>query len=396
MTLMNLKTMNTWMNDSLMMKLSTTVLTLALTTALTACAQTIAFTTLEQQKIAIETPGLFDRSDAYTVDFATYGDKDFCFPLPVGRVEANNDNTLQISTKKGDAVKAMFDGVVRMSWEHPQFGHIVVLRHTNGLETVYGRNRENRVKVGQKVKAGQTVAIVGGTDDRTYCEFAIMINGGRINPEILIALKAHRLLKQKVLFEKKGFNVNVSVVEHDPWVDQELKAEEAKAIVEKDPFGGGTHFTLNLASIPEGEWCYPLPGAKVISPYKNHRGSHRHSGVDLKTKPHDNILAAFDGVVTMSQPYSGYGNCIIVRHANGLETLYSHNSKNKVKVGDHVKAGQVIALTGRTGRATTEHLHFEVRVAGKHYDPAVIFDHATKKLKRNIITFAKNGGVKVK
>ncbi|MBP3843235.1 MAG: M23 family metallopeptidase [Prevotella sp.] len=367
---------------------------MALATTLSSCAQTISFTTLEQQKIAIETPGLFERSDAYTVDFAVYGEKDYCFPLPVGRVESNTDNVLRIVTKKGDAVKAMFDGVVRMSWHHPQYGHVVVLRHDNGLETVYTQNRENRVKVGQKVKAGQTVAIVGGDVDAAYCDFSIMINGGRINPEILIAPKAHRLLKQKVLFEKKGFHVEVSVVEHDPWVDEQRKAEEAKAILKQDPFGKSNQFTLDLANIPDGEWCYPLAGAKVISPYNNNRGSHRHTGVDLKTRPNDNILAAFDGVVTMSQRFYGYGNCIIVRHANGLETLYSHNVKNLVKVGEHVKAGQVIALTGRTGRASTEHLHFEVRVNGKHYNPNLIFDHDTKQLRRKKLTFFKNGRVK--
>jgi murein DD-endopeptidase MepM/ murein hydrolase activator NlpD len=359
-----------------------------------ACAQT-SFTPLEQQKIAIETPGLFERADAFTVDFSIYGDKEYCFPLPVGKVVSINDNTMDIETTKGDAVKAMFSGVVRMSREHPQFGYIIVIRHANGLETVYGLNRENRVKVGQNVKAGQTIAIVGGTEDRTLCRFSIMVNGGRINPETIIASKAHRLLKQKILFEKKGFSVKLSVIEHDPWVDEQLKADEAKAVVNSDPFGGANKFTLDLSAIQAGQWYYPLPGAKVISPYGT-RGSHRHSGVDIKTKPNDNILAVFDGIVTMSQPFSGYGNCIILRHANGLETLYSHNSKNLVKVGDHVKAGQVIALTGRTGRASTEHLHFEVRVNGHHYDPQILFDHSTRTLKSHRLTFTKNGGISIK
>lgn len=359
-----------------------------------ACAQT-TFTALEQQKISIETPGLFDRSDSYSVDFAAYGAKDFCFPLPVGTAVVTNDNALEITTTAGDAVKAMFDGVVRMSWDHPKYGNVVVLRHDNGLETVYAYNRENRVKVGQRVKAGQTIAIVGGRDSRTFCDFSIMINGARINPSTLLAPKSHRLLKQKVLFEKKGFHVEISVIEPDPWIDQELKAEEAKAILNRDPFGGSTKFTLDLSAINDGEWCYPLPKAKVISPYGS-RNRRRHSGVDLKTKPNDEILAAFDGVVTMSQPFAGYGNCIILRHANGLETLYSHNSKNLVKVGDHVKVGQKIALTGRTGRATTEHLHFEVRVNGKHYNPNILFDHATKKIHKHKLVFTKGGGVTIK
>lgn len=121
------------------------------------------------------------------------------------------------------------------------------------------------------------------------------------------------------------------------------------------------------------QWCFPLPGAKVISPYGK-RGKRRHSGVDIKTKDRDSIYAAFDGEVVFSKPYYGYGNLIRIRHANGLETCYSHNSENLVKEGQHVKAGQVIALVGQTGRATTPHLHFEIRVNGKARNPANYFD----------------------
>ena len=95
----------------------------------------------------------------------------------------------------------------------------------------------------------------------------------------------------------------------------------------------------------------------------------------------------------MSQVYYGYGNCIVIKHSNGLETLYSHNSKNLVKVGDMVKCGQKIALTGRTGRATTEHLHFEIRVDGRHYNPDMIFDHKTHQLKKTKVTFSKGVNV---
>lgn len=347
------------------------------------------FTALEQQKISIDTPGLFDQSDAFTIDFALLRPNEYSFPLPVGKAEVGKDYNVEITSSKGDAVKAMFDGTVRMSWNHPKYGKVIVLRHDNGLETVYGRNAENRVKVGDEVKAGQTIAIIGGSDDRTYCEFAVMVNGARLNPEMILDLKSHRLLQKTILCQKVGFKVKVTTTEPDPWDERRLaKKGKEEPMKMQDPFGGSSKFTLNLASISDKEWCYPLPGAKVISPY-GARGRHSHSGVDLKTKPNDPIYAAFDGVVTMSQVYSGYGNCIILRHANGLETLYSHNSKNLVKVGDHVKCGQQIALTGRTGRATTEHLHFEVRVAGVHYNPNMIFDHNTHKLKKDKVTFQK-------
>ena len=120
-------------------------------------------------------------------------------------------------------------------------------------------------------------------------------------------------------------------------------------------------------------WHFPLPGAKVISPYGK-RGGRTHSCVDLKTKPNDQIYAAFEGEVIFSDVYHGYGNYIRIKHPNGLETCYSHNSKNLVKKGDHVRAGQVIALVGQTGRATTPHLHFEVRINGQTRNPAYYFD----------------------
>ena len=121
------------------------------------------------------------------------------------------------------------------------------------------------------------------------------------------------------------------------------------------------------------QWCFPLPGAKVISPY-GQRGGRQHTGVDLKTKAKDKIYAAFDGEVVFSGKFHGYGNLVRIKHANGLETYYSHNSENLVKEGQHVKAGQVIALVGQTGRATTPHLHFEIRVNGKTRNPADYFD----------------------
>ncbi len=186
-------------------------------------------------------------------------------------------------------------------------------------------------------------------------------------------------------------------VEAPPTVTMQKLAEEQIDSLKRmkmDPFHGGKKLVVDLSEISDSAWCYPLPGAKVISPYGG-RGRRGHSGVDIKTKANDKIYAVFDGLVTMSQPFAGYGNCIVLRHANGMETLYSHNSKNLVRVGELVKAGQVIALTGRTGRATTEHLHFELRVGGKHYNPQLIFDHQTKQLKRHVITFTKGGGAKV-
>lgn len=367
------------------------------------------FTAAEQQQVSIATPGLFAQSQAFNVDFEIFRAKEYSFPLPVGKASLINGNSvMRISTAKGDAVKAMFDGYVRLSRKTESMGNVIVIRHDNGLETVYANNAENLVKVGQSIDAGQTIAIVGSREGETYCDFSIMVNGARINPETIIELKSHKLRRQTVQFRKEGNRIGIKVIGgKDSSVsknDRNNKETNKKSGSSRgdhamtldpdevyDPFTITNTFRLDLEKIEEKAWAYPLPDARVISPYG---GARRHSGVDLKTKPNDEIYAAFDGVVVASGPYYGYGNCIRIKHAYGLETLYSHQSKNMVKKGDKVKAGQVIGLTGRTGRATTEHLHFEVSFGGKRLDPAIIFDHSNHKLKAATLHLTKDKGVK--
>ena len=367
------------------------------------------FTAAEQQQVSIATPGLFAQSQAFNVDFEIFRAKEYSFPLPVGKASLTNGNSvMRIETSKGDAVKAMFDGYVRLSRKTESMGNVIVIRHDNGLETVYANNAENLMKVGQHVDAGQTIAIVGTKEGETYCDFSIMVNGARINPETIIELKSHKLRRQTVQFRKEGNRIGIKVIGgKDSSVsknDRNNKETNKKSGSSRgdhamtldpdevyDPFTITNTFRLDLEKIEEKAWAYPLPDARVISPYG---GARRHSGVDLKTKPNDEIYAAFDGVVVASGPYYGYGNCIRIKHAYGLETLYSHQSKNMVKKGDKVKAGQVIGLTGRTGRATTEHLHFEVSFGGKRLDPAIIFDHSNHKLKAATLHLTKGKGVK--
>ena len=370
------------------------------------------FTAAEQQQVSIATPGLFAQSQAFNVDFEIFRAKEYSFPLPVGKASLTNGNSvMRIETSKGDAVKAMFEGYVRLSRKTESMGNVIVIRHDNGLETVYANNAENLMKVGQHVDAGQTIAIVGTKEGETYCDFSIMVNGARINPETIIELKSHKLRRQTVQFRKIGSRINITVIGgKDSSVSKNDKNDRNDKETNKksgssrgdhamtldpdevyDPFTITNTFRLDLEKIEEHAWAYPLPDARVISPYG---GARRHSGVDLKTKPNDEIYAAFDGVVVASGPYYGYGNCIRIKHAYGLETLYSHQSKNMVKKGDKVKAGQVIGLTGRTGRATTEHLHFEVSFGGKRLDPAIIFDHSNHKLKAVTLHLTKGKGVK--
>lgn len=362
-----------------------------------------SFTPAEKREINVDTPGLFEKSKSFSVDFTTLKESEYSFPLAGGKASASTRG-LKISAAKGDKVKAMFEGTVRLARTLPSHGNVIVIRHNNGLETVYGGNSKNLVKVGEHVNAGQEIAVIGENGNEGLLLFEIMVNGCNINPKTLIKTNSRELYKHVYKFTKSGKLVDIDIEDEEAYneidenspvdMEREFTDKEQSIVSAKTPelFEKSNTITINFAKYGENDWCYPLPGSKVIS---NYGGKRRHSGVDLKTKPNDSICAAFAGRVRFSKRYSGYGNVVVVRHASGLETLYSHNSKNLVKVGDWVKAGQVIALTGRTGRATTEHLHFEIRVNGRAYNPALIFDHPERALKKIKLVVNKSGRISV-
>jgi murein DD-endopeptidase MepM/ murein hydrolase activator NlpD len=115
-------------------------------------------------------------------------------------------------------------------------------------------------------------------------------------------------------------------------------------------------------------FIWPVRGS-VISRFGSRRFAGWHHGVDIKAPPGTPIRAAAPGTVTFSGRQSSYGRTIKIAHANGLSTVYAHNSANFVKAGDPVKAGTPIGAVGRTGRATTNHVHFEIRSKGVAKNP---------------------------
>ena len=140
----------------------------------------------------------------------------------------------------------------------------------------------------------------------------------------------------------------------------------------------GDSTNLPLFSDYSTGFVMPVEG-DFLSPF-GHRGRRVHAGVDIKLEAGDPVSCAFDGVVRMARRYSGYGNCVVVRHYNGIETLYGHLSKISVKVNQQVKAGDIIGLGGHTGRASCNHLHFETRFQGKAFNPKQLIDFNTYNL----------------
>ena len=115
-----------------------------------------------------------------------------------------------------------------------------------------------------------------------------------------------------------------------------------------------------------------------------------HKGIDIGIKSNDTIYAAFDGKVRLTNyEAKGYGNYVIIRHPNGLETVYGHLNKALVKPDQVVKAGQPIGLGGSTGRSTGPHLHFETRFMGYAINPSAIFDFANQTTHTDTYTFDK-------
>lgn len=138
-------------------------------------------------------------------------------------------------------------------------------------------------------------------------------------------------------------------------------------------------------------YSFPCQG-KVCSRFK-YRGRHAHKGVDIPLRVGDDINAAFDGVVRIVKPTrqsGGYGNLVVIRHFNGLETYYGHLKKSLVHCGDTVRAGELIGYAGNTGRSNGPHLHFETRYKGKAFDPERIFDFQNRTLRSETLSLKKH------
>lgn len=146
----------------------------------------------------------------------------------------------------------------------------------------------------------------------------------------------------------------------------------------------------NSAVIDVTDYAIPHPG-RITSNYGYRAKFGRmHKGIDIGIKMRDTIRAAFDGKVRLTNYEArGYGNYVIIRHPNGLETVYGHLTKPLVKADQVVRAGDPIALGGNTGRSTGPHLHFETRFMGYAINPAAIFDFANGVTHTDTYTFSK-------
>lgn len=126
-------------------------------------------------------------------------------------------------------------------------------------------------------------------------------------------------------------------------------------------------------------FLWPVPGGRLISGFGVRRASHRHSGLDIAAAAGDPVQASDDGIVRYAgSSLRGYGKTLIIDHGEGWSTLYAHNSALIAREGQRVQRGELIARIGRSGNATTEHCHFEIRRGDVPINPTPLLTGAAR------------------
>ena len=164
-----------------------------------------SFTPAEKREINVDTPGLFEKSKSFSVDFTTLKESEYSFPLAGGKASASTRG-LKISAAKGDKVKAMFGGTVRLARTLPSHGNVIVIRHNNGLETVYGHMSKQLVNEGDIVKKGDPIGLGGNTGRSTgsHLHFEILFMGVTINPALMFDFEQQDIVSDYFTFYKDG------------------------------------------------------------------------------------------------------------------------------------------------------------------------------------------------
>lgn len=147
---------------------------------------------------------------------------------------------------------------------------------------------------------------------------------------------------------------------------------------------------MNLAMISDSLGKYTPPIKGIVTSNYGWRDKRMHQGIDIDLNKGDKVYAAFDGKVRIARRQNGFGNVVIVRHYNGLETVYAHLSKIKVKAGEVITSGTVVGLGGMTGHATGTHLHFEVRFKGHALNPANLISFTEHKAYNDTLTLRRS------
>ena len=214
---------------------------------------------------------------------------------------------------------------------------------------------------------------------------------------------SHAAAHKQLLANAASSKDKIKLIEQNTFIDLIDDDLEPELDIYTEGWNSKSVNPFNEKDVPDSQVIdvrgYFMPHKGIItSPYGfRKRFGRMHKGVDIGIKSNDTIYAAFDGKVRLTAyEGKGYGNYIILRHPNGLETVYGHLNKHLVKPDDVVKAGDPIGLGGSTGRSTGPHLHFETRFMGYAINPAAIFDFANHTTHTDQYTFSKSSYTKAR
>lgn len=207
---------------------------------------------------------------------------------------------------------------------------------------------------------------------------------------------------ERMIFYLKDEVANISLKIFDLTGDSEYPSHQiyqtwnSKNLWNEIKIEGDSSFVFDLKS-KKSNYTHPICKTTIkkyggeVTSRQGWRDGKRHNGIDVNCDQWDSVLCAFDGKVRFAKEFSGYGKVVVVRHYNGLETLYAHLAKIKVKSGQIVKSGDLIGLAGNTGNSEGSHLHFEVRFKNEVLNPENIIDFDKYSLKSDSLLLRKTG-----
>lgn len=221
------------------------------------------------------------------------------------------------------------------------------------------------------------------------------LSGTTAFAQTITSRNPHSQAHKELLASRAKSDDQIKLVEKNTFIDL-LDDLEPEPDIYTEGWNSKSVNPFKEADVPNSKvidvtgYYMPVPG-RVTSNYGYRaRFGRMHKGVDLALRSNDTVYAAFNGKVRLTNyEGKGYGNYVIIRHPNGLETVYGHLNKFLVKPDQTVKAGQPIGLGGSTGRSTGPHLHFETRYMGYAINPSAIFDFERHTTHTDTYTFSK-------
>ena len=196
--------------------------------------------------------------------------------------------------------------------------------------------------------------------------------------EVRIELEAKRAIQEELKKEldvrrEHWKNVLATAVQEQEDITDFIVAEEDRIARELEEARRRAELEARLGQISESVWVWP-GGGNVTSPFGMRLHPilgyvRMHNGVDMPCSIGDPIRAATEGIVTIAESYGGYGNTVVIQHANSISSLYAHLNSWSVNVDQYVFTGEQIGACGTTGLSTGPHLHFEIRISGVPVDP---------------------------